>query len=134
MSLTLLKKVVYDIRPSKIHGVGLFANVNIPNKSIVFKYSCTDPKDVQKVRITDIKKNNKNLLNVLLKWYAHDDDYIEIPKSFDPYTIHIASLINHSDHPNLVYKNGIYRAIHNIKRNTEFTINYNDNHYSHETN
>jgi SET domain-containing protein len=130
--MNIIKNMNFDIKPSKIHGVGVFAIKNISKGTIVFKYPYTQLKDIIIIPINKLIVNGISLsqIRVLKKWFAHTKTHIQIPKEFDPYTIHIVSLINHNIKPNVVYKNGIYYAKTNIKKNTEITIDYTHNNYS----
>ena len=128
----LLKHVIYDIRPSDIHGVGLFATQNIDKGTIIFQYPHTRTTDVKMISIKYLLSHGVavNTIKVLQKWYAHTDTHIQIPNQFDPYSLHIVSLVNHNDNPNLFYKNGKYYAKKNIRANSELTLDYTHNNYS----
>jgi SET domain-containing protein len=133
--MNLVKKVYFDIRPSKIHGVGVFAIENIPKGTLVFKYSHIHPDTIINYPISKLITNGVTLsqIKVMKRWFAHTKDYIQIPKSFDPYTVHIVSLVNHNKNNNLVYKNGKYYAKTNIKKNTELTLDYTHKNYAAES-
>lgn len=115
---------LFDIKPSKIHGVGVFAATNIPKGTIVFRYNEATP--TIPIAINSIPRD---IARVMLKWYAHTKTHINVPK-FCPDTVHVVSLVNHSKRPNLYYNNGTYYTRRAIRKGTEFTLNYYENGYS----
>jgi hypothetical protein len=126
-----IKTVLYDIKPSEIHGVGLYSNQPILKGSVVFDYKHLTTSDVVFIPINKLRQRvNESVIRVLKKWYSHTETHIQIPKNFDPYCFHIVSLVNHSTKPTLEYKNGKYYAKKNLKKDTELTLDYSINNYT----
>lgn len=125
-----IRKHIFDIRPSKIHGVGLFTVIPVAKDSIVFECQ-TEIKDniffpIHYLRTHGITNEQ---IKILQKWYAHTTTHIQIPKNFNPYALHIVSLMNHSPRSTLYYTNGKYYAKRNLKKNTELTLDYSHKNY-----
>lgn len=117
-----LNEVKFEIKPSKIHGVGLFATKNIQKNKVVFNYN---ENDVVCLSQEILKKEGVDL-KTLRRYCAHTKEYICVPKNFSPYFIHIVQLMNHSTSPTLYYNFDTkeYHAKKNIKKGTELTLDY----------
>jgi SET domain-containing protein len=108
------------LKPSKIHGVGVFAIRDIPKGRYVF----TDDDEP----IVWIEKQSIESLPEELKQFYKDFAIIKggkygCPKSFDALTT--AWYLNHSDIPNVaVDKEYRFYALRDIKAGEELTTNY----------
>lgn len=108
------------LKPSKIHGVGVFAIRDIPKGTPVF---AEDDDDIVWVD----KKDTENLLPPLREFY---DDFCIVkgdkygcPKNFD--TLTIAWYLNSSDKPNVAAdENYRFYALRDIKAGEELTADY----------
>jgi hypothetical protein len=127
-----IKTMLYDVKPSKIHGVGLFSTQVIRKGTVVFDYKYIEGDQVVFIAIKLLLDRGvpTSIIRVLKKWYAHTKTHIQLPKDFDPFTLHVVSLVNHSTRPNLEYSHGKYYAKTNIKGGTELTLNYSLGNYS----
>lgn len=123
-----IKNINIELKPSNIHGVGLFAIKTIPNNTIVFTY--IEPK-IKTYNYKDLRKNgvSNGTIDMLKRIYAHNDKYIEIPQKFRANTLHYVNFLNHSNKSNVYYKNGNYISRRNIKKGEEILLNYNENNY-----
>lgn len=118
-----------EIRPSHIvkGQVGLFAIRDIPKNTILF-YNNINPQNISIVSFDKLNefKISENVIHVLKKYYAHDNDIIELPNEL---ILSYTNYINHSETPNIVYSSidYSYQSCVNIKKDEELLINYNDN-------
>jgi hypothetical protein len=117
--------ILYKLKPSKIHGIGLHSIKDIPANTIIIKnitpiigYHYTK-KEIQKLN-PEIKTLCENYFN------CKDDKTIFIPQ--DPSVLSSFYLpnyfLNHSNNPNVKNENHSIISIKNIKQNEEITINY----------
>ena len=114
------------LKPSKIHGVGVFAIRDIPKGTAVFAEDDDDIVWVDKVVIADLSEEFKNLYKdfCILK-----EGRYGCPVSFDKLTI--AWYLNNSDEPNLAADDEYrFHALRDIKAGEELTAKYSE--YSEE--
>lgn len=126
-----LKKIYYQIAPSKINGVGLIAIRSIPKNTLLFKAT---NENVKYYKFEELRKKNipLSVIKVIKKYYAHDKNGIEIPDNFFSNThFTIVSYINHSNNSNVYFNFDTmsYYTKRRIKKNEELTINYSENDY-----
>jgi SET domain-containing protein len=120
----LAEDIYIRIQPSPIHGVGIFAQKNIPKGCNPFKLY--KPLDWVALTADDIKILPNYVQKIILDFYAFDQNKVYIPQNglnvFD-----ITFYINHSDTPNMVSYDGgeNFVAAREIKAGEELTSNYN---------
>ncbi|MEK6918075.1 MAG: SET domain-containing protein [Nanoarchaeota archaeon] len=104
------------LKPSKIEGIGVFANSNIKNGTI-FPY---DKKD-RLIKIKDARKNKK--LHQMCERYCvqREEDYL-CPPSFQK--MHVLWFLNHSKKPNLMKGKKCFIAKKNITKGKEILVDY----------
>ena len=78
--------IFYQIGPSKIHGIGLIAIVDIPKNTLVLENSTSENKYIN---YSELKKRNINsdTINTIKKYFAHDTNGIELPVNFNKYNM-----------------------------------------------
>lgn len=120
-----LKQTHVEIKPSKLHGVGLFTTKPFKRGDVIFVHEtsadqvCTVPyKTLRNLGLTE------KAIATLRKWYAHTNEYIELPRNYQPNMLHIVSLMNHSPNPTLEYHDHKYYAKRDITVGKELTLNY----------
>ena len=124
----LNKNVYYQVKPSKINGVGLFAIKDIPIGTIIIN-------NLQKIQGIYIDKEeatklNPELLSICQNYFSSTEpNKIFIPS--DPNFISTFYLskyfINHSKKPNCNNQEGNIITIQNIKKGEELTLDYHHN-------
>ena len=125
--------IFYQIGPSKIHGIGLIAIVDIPKNTLVLENNTSKNKYIN---YSELKKRNINIdtINTIKKYFAHDSNGIELPVNFDKYNMKLVSYINHSTNNNIdhEYVNNLtkYYSNKDIKKGEELTVNYLNNYCS----
>ena len=118
-----------EIRPSHIvkGQVGIFAIRDIPKNTILF-YNNISPQNVNILEIQKLYdfKISENVIHILKKYYAHDNETIELPNEL---ILSYTNYLNHSDTPNIIYNadDKSYQTSINIQKDDEILINYNDN-------
>lgn len=112
------------VQKSTIEGKGLFAQENIPKKSVVFifpvfKYFKTLPeKEFDKSWLKKnpakkdliIRKSGVRYIRDIFLYYSKNEKKTQY--------------VNHSDNPNILYHCGIGFAKKNIKKGEELTVDY----------
>ncbi len=113
--------MIFELRASKIHGVGVFAAEKI-KKGILM--SLFEKDDFRFIRVDQIKKIGIPE-KFIRKYSIQFPDGYSSPKNFN--RMSIGWYLNHSASPN-VFRNANYDyfAMRNIKRNEELTINYDE--------
>ena len=125
--------IFYQIGPSKIHGIGLIAIVDIPKNTLVLENSTSENKYIN---YSELKKRNINsdTINTIKKYFAHDNNGIELPVNFNKYNMKLISYMNHSTNNNVnhIFKNNLtkYYSNKDIKKGEELTVNYLNNYCS----
>jgi SET domain-containing protein len=110
------------LKPSKIHGVGVFAVRDIPQGTPVFAEDDAD--------IVWIDKNDIGTLPAALKEFYDDFCIIKgnkygCPENFDKLTI--AWFLNNSEQPNVAADAEFrFHALRDIKAGEELTANYSE--------
>lgn len=109
------------LKPSRIHGVGVFAITDIPRGSYVFHKDDEKMVWIEKGFIENLPKEVRKLYD---DFCVIRNDIYGCPESFDKLTP--SWYLNHSDNPN-VYADEDYRfiAMRDIKAGEELTVNYN---------
>lgn len=127
------ENIFFQIGPSKIHGIGLIAIVDIPKNTLVLENSTSENKYIN---YSELKKRNINIdtINTIKKYFAHDSNGIELPETFNKYNMKLISYINHSTNNNVNHKftdgSTKYYCNKNIKKGEELTVNYLNNYCS----
>jgi SET domain-containing protein len=112
------------LKPSKIHGIGLFAIRNISKGENPFK---SEPKQKWiKVNKSEFKDVDKEILKIINDFYWFDEKGNGwIPeKGF--YAMGLSFYMNHSKKPNVkrIDDNGNFATMRKIKKNEELTVDY----------
>lgn len=119
--------------PSKLHGVGVFAIIDIPKDTNPFEYpnkKCGNDKYI-KVHKDELSNVHKNVIKILDDFLEKDDKgYYEIPAN-GLNSLDISFYMNFSEKPNMdiTYdkdcKFAVFKSNKIIKKGTELLINYN---------
>ncbi len=111
--------MAFQLKPSKIQGVGVFALEKFTKGT---KLELFEKNDYRFIKKEDIKKKKLNLK--LVKNYSIPDiKGYHAPKSFS--RMSVGWFLNHSDKPNATFDDKYeYFALKNIRANEEITINY----------
>ena len=121
----LKNEIKAEVRPSKIHGVGVFAIENIPNNTILFS---NVENDTIKLDYDDLESNlSKNQYKLFAKLSDYRSNKYWTTNNFN--LLPITSFFNHSsDNPNITWneKTNEWITIKNIQKNEEFLWNYNE--------
>lgn len=106
------------IKPSKIEGVGVFANRNL-HKGEKFYWD-------MKIRKIPIKKANKNkkLYEMCDRYCVETKKYYLCPLNFQ--AMSIIWFLNHSEKPNLIKSKNCWIVKEKIKKGEELKIDYDD--------
>lgn len=104
-----------EIRPSKIHGVGLFATRHIEKGSKLYATMAPTPFKVSQGNLTKLLPEVKEML--VSRWPGILNGHGFIYPDF-----HMQGFMNHSDTPN--YDNRTDTTIRNIEADEEITEDY----------
>lgn len=110
-----------ELRPSPIHGIGVFARKDIPKDTILW---ADDPVEIIYLRPEDIE----SLPDLDRKLYHNfavldGDGEWACPKSFNHMTM--AWYLNHSTNPNIKTHDGLgFKTNRDIKQGEELTVDY----------
>lgn len=121
----LNKNIFFKLKPSKIHGIGLFAIQDIPTGTIIIN----NLQKINGIYLTkeESKQLNPEILN-LCEQYFSDNKQDEFFIPTDPNYISTFYLskyfINHTQHGNCHNQDGNIITIKPIKKNQEITLNY----------
>jgi|SRR6266852_1439132 len=108
------------LKPSKIHGVGVFAIRDIPKGTAVFAEDDDDIVWVDKAVTDDLPEELKTLYD---DFCIIKGDKYGCPENFDKLTI--AWYLNNSDEPNVAAdKDYRFYALRDIKAGEELTASY----------
>lgn len=117
-----LKEEVYcRVKPSPIHGVGLFALRDIPKGTDPFVNSLSD-------KYIELTMEEMDSLNPGVRKLVHDMSSLEDNKyyvhAYGFNIIHPLFFINHSKKPNMVTKGLRFITTRTIKEGEELTVDY----------
>ena len=124
-----LKSNVYcRLRPSNIHGVGVFATKDIPLGVCPFSFpNHHNVGETLKLSITDLNKLDDDVREMLLDHNLLNKRGLFIhPKELEVF--HVTQFLNGSKDPNLELNpsiDTIFKAIKEIKKDEELTVDYN---------
>jgi SET domain-containing protein len=112
------------IKPSKVHGVGVFAIANIPKGVNLFPDCSCDLKKIKKINKKEVADLNPDTLKMMSDFLIESKTHYFTTTSLN--NINISYFLNHSDQPNCewVEKDDSFRPLKNIKKQEELTINY----------
>jgi uncharacterized protein len=114
------KKIIFELKPSLIHGIGVFATANIPKRILLPLFEDNDHRFIPKDKV-------KNLGISLKQIRIHSIEYPEgfsAPKNFN--RMSVGWYLNHSDTPNAFHDAKYhYYSLRPIKKGEEITIDYN---------
>ena len=112
------------IKPSKIHGVGVFAIVDIDKGVNLFPDCSCDLKKIKKINKKEISNLAPDILKMMSDFLIESKTHYFTTTSLN--NINISCFLNHSDQPNCewVEKDDSFRPLKNIKNQEELTINY----------
>ena len=110
------------LAPSKIHGVGVFAIVDIPKDTNLFGPDDTDLVEVPAGDITDLMDSQQDLYHDFAPLVG---GYYRCPPSFN--MMSAAWYLNHSETPNCRCDESDYSfySLVDIPAGTELTVDYN---------
>lgn len=127
-----LNKTYCRIKPSKLHGVGVFAIIDIPKGVNPFEHTfskCGNDKYI-KIHKDELKDINKNIIKMLDDFLETDKDgYYDIPSN-GLNSLDVSFYMNFSEKPNIniTYdkdcKFAVFRTNKVIKKGKELFINY----------
>lgn len=109
------------LKPSKIHGVGVFAIRDIPADAPVF-----NPEEPVEEEFIVSKKEVEKLDPEIQKLYqdfcVDQGDCFNGPDNFD--LVAVAWYVNHSKNPNVKYEDDNFVSLRKIKKGEEITADY----------
>jgi SET domain-containing protein len=126
----LLNELAYNtyamLKPSKIHGIGVFAIKDIP-KGCKTIFSEPNLKDDEYIAVskTSIEKLPKSAIALIENFCLYDDENYFVPeKGFKK--LDLAIYLNHSENPNLISINDgdYFETLRDIKAGEELLIDY----------
>jgi SET domain-containing protein len=125
----LVKNVYCRIRPSKVHGVGVFAIRTIPKGTNVFATNIIDPMDCDPVQIPqELIFHNEQIPSgvkqMVKDFMTFENGKVELPiAGFN--TLNISFYLNHSHIPNVQTDDGLtFIALKDIAEGEELFSNY----------
>lgn len=112
--------VYVRLRPSKLHGVGVFAIRDIPAGVDLFPNENTEFFKIKKSAIVDLNEQERKLYEDFCVFEGED---IWIPASFNSLTV--SWFLNESKEPNTEYtEDDSFRTTRNVKEGEELTVDY----------
>ncbi len=123
----LLKELSADtwavLRPSPVHGIGVFALCPIP-KGCRTIFSANKGEWIR-VPITDIEKLPEHSRNLVETYCLYDETHYFVP-DYGFKVMDLVNYLNHSSTPNLVSVNDgeYFEAIRDIEAGEELFVNY----------
>ena len=114
--MTKIGELDLIIKPSKIEGVGVFANKDLKKGSKLYW-----DKRIRKIPIKKAK-SNKKLYEMCERYCIETKSNYHCPLNF--YKMSIIWFLNHSKNPNMIQVKGGWVAKRNINKGEELTINY----------
>lgn len=119
-AIPVKKKIIFELKPSSIHGVGVFASQSIKKGEQLPLFEYDDHRFIPKSRIKTSGIALKHFYKHAL-WYPEG---YSAPKNFN--RMSIGWYLNHSDTPNAYHDDKhIYYAKRAIRSGEEITIDYN---------
>jgi len=119
----LLQETNVALKPSAVHGIGVFAIADIPK-------GCRDlfSKNIGnwiKLPITDVEKLPEHSRSLIETYCLYDDDNYFVP-DYGFKVMDLVNYLNHSSVPNVVSINDgeYFEALKDIPAGTELLINY----------
>jgi len=120
MKLLPHEGVYTRLKPSKIHGVGVFAIRHIPKGTPVFTHDNQPIAWVDKKSIGSIPKSLRDLYD---DFCIIKGDKYGCPEHFDMLTT--SWYLNHSNNPNVAVDDGYrFYALRDIEEGEELTVDY----------
>ncbi len=123
--LNQISKTVYcQLKPSKHHGVGVFAVRDIPKGTKPFESRERDAK-FYKLLISDLKKLPAFFVALIKNYSVREKNYYWVTLgSWN--TCFIQDFLNHSDNFNIIWDDNAnsFRSARKIKKGEELTVNY----------
>ncbi|MBU3897190.1 MAG: SET domain-containing protein [Nanoarchaeota archaeon] len=122
--ISRIKEIFCRLKPSKIHGIGLFAIRNIPKGENPFK---SEPKQKWiKVNKNVFKCSDPEIFKIIDDFYWFDKKGNGWIPERGFYAMGLSFYLNHSKKPNLKRndENGNFIALRDIKKNEELTVDY----------
>jgi len=121
----LNKKILFKLKPSKLHGVGLHAIQDIDQNTIIIPNST--PIVGKHYDHHELKNLNSDIIELCKNYYEpQQKDKIFVPN--EPSSLlnyfYPKYFINHSKNPNSFNLNGNIISTKKIKKNEEITVNY----------
>jgi len=119
----LANETFVTLKPSTIHGIGVFALKDIPKGCrAIFSKNETD---WIKIPITDVEQLPDHSKNLVETYCLYDEDHYFVP-SHGFKMIDMVNYLNHSSKPNIVPINEgeQYEALFDIPAGTELLVNY----------
>jgi SET domain-containing protein len=114
------KHTLVRLKPSKIHGVGVFAIKRISKGDLIFPDDDGEMTWVNKKLIDKLPAAIKRLY---IDFCVYEGDRVLCPSSFNRMTI--SWFLNHSDNPNVACdENYCFTALRDIEVDEELTANY----------
>lgn len=120
----LQRETFITLKPSTIHGIGVFALCDIPK-------GCRDifSKGVGnwiKLSIDDVEKLPEHSKNLVETYCLFDEDHYYVP-DYGFKVMDMVNYLNHSSEPNVCSVNDgeQYEALRDIKAGEELLVNYN---------
>lgn len=114
--MTVWSEYSFTLQPSSIGGIGVFASHDIPEGTKIFRENHSH----RKLKIKDIPEPFRKYCIFL------SDEECICPERFD--RMEIGWYLNHSEKPNISYKNDMKRfiTIRDIKAGEEMLMDYNE--------
>ena len=118
-----LKDVYLQLRPSKVHGIGVFAIRDIP-KGCRNMFS-KEQGDWIKIPLKEVEMMPDYLKKLIENYFLFDDQFYYVEKSGFKKP-DLSFFLNHSDTPNIISINDgeCFEAITNINEGEELFIDY----------
>ena len=119
-------KVYTRLKPSKIHGVGVFAIRDIPEGTNLFcdeaEQNLDDGSD-NKIDCVEVKKLDSEIKQLYNDFCVIENNKYGCPGNFDLLTV--GWYINYSKKPNVKQNgSGSFKTLRIIKKGEELTVNY----------
>lgn len=112
--------VFVRLRPSRLHGIGVFAIRDIPKGTYVFQ---SDDEEMLWVKASAVKRLDKEVSNLYRDFCVLRDGSYGCPRNFNRLTP--AWYINHSENPNIAAdENFDFYSKRKIRRGEELTLKY----------